>query len=77
MFRQSLDPYPKWYRSLPVAVFMPWRNLGCLGLKVGSFYCDLYRRPWSARMPWLPGLFVCFRGRRAWVTVNGIRKDGV
>lgn len=24
---------------------MPWNNLGCLGVKVGGYYMDIFRRP--------------------------------
>jgi hypothetical protein len=29
-----------------VAVILPWRNLGCLGLRVGGFYADVFLRPY-------------------------------
>ncbi len=28
-------------------VFLPWNNLGCLGIKIGrNFYCDFFVRPY-------------------------------
>lgn len=45
----SREPYPWWYRRLPVAVMMPWRNLGCLGFKMFGIYIDFYR---TWRFPW-------------------------
>jgi hypothetical protein len=37
------DPYPSWYRNLPIAIDMPWRNLGCLGIRIFGLYADIYR----------------------------------
>lgn len=56
------DPYPSWYRRSPVAVFMPWRNLGCLGVKCFGLYADVYP---TWHFPWL-GLFFNVRGHRAY-----------
>lgn len=51
-------PYPTWYRRSPIAIFMPWRNLGCLGIRVWEVYSDVYR---VYRFPWF-GWFVRVRG---------------
>lgn len=59
----SRDPYAKWYRNLPICLYLPWRNLGCLGLKVGPFYADLSRRPGHI----FPLLYANLRGRRYWI----------
>ena len=45
----SREPYPRWYRRAPVAIFLPWRNLGCLGLRMFFLYIDAYR---TWHFPW-------------------------
>ena len=47
------EPYPSWYRRLPIVMFMPWRNPGCLGFKMFGIYIDFYR---TWHFPW----FGCF-----------------
>ena len=73
---RNRDPYPRWYRHLWIAVFLPGRNLGALGVRIGPLYFDLYsRRGWGGI---LPGLFVSWRGRtRRWITPRGVRKEGI
>lgn len=40
----STEPYPRWYRlMMPIAIFLPWRNLGCFGIKVFFVYIDIYK----------------------------------
>jgi hypothetical protein len=57
------DPYPQWYRRLPIAVFMPWRNLGNPGLRLGRLYLDLFATSdWPGR-----GLFINTGRARYWV----------
>lgn len=59
------NPYPAWYRKLPIVVFLPWRNLGCLGIRIGPFYMDVFRT-----YRWFPfGLFVSTPKLRAWITL--------
>lgn len=58
-----------------IRVYMPWNNLGCLGIRIGSLYADLYRRPYSRRLPWIPGLFIAYKGTRRWISVNGIKHN--
>lgn len=50
----SREPYPWWYRRMPIAVYMPWRNLGCLGFKLFGLYVDVFR---AWRFPYV-GIFV-------------------
>lgn len=56
------DPYPTWYRRLPVKVLMPWRNLGCLGVHFFFVYFDFYR---TWRFPYV-GMFLNVHGWRSY-----------
>jgi len=48
-----------------VKLYMPWSNLGALGLRVGRFYIDFYSRlSWGG---WLPGIFINTGRRKLWV----------
>lgn len=53
------EPYPSWYRNLPISIQMPWRNLGCLGVKIGHFYADVFMRPSF-------GVYWNYKGRRCY-----------
>ena len=56
-----------------VKLYMPWSNLGALGLRVGSFYLDIYsRRSWGK---WIPGLFISTPRRKLWIVPGHIRHD--
>ena len=67
------EPYPKWYKRLPIVIYLPWRNLGCLGFKFFGFYFDIYYRSWGSWFPF--GVYSRIRGRRYWVTPWKIRTD--
>jgi hypothetical protein len=55
-------------------IYWPWNNLGCLGLRIGRFYADIYsRRGWGARFPF--GLFINTGRRKYWVTPKGIHTE--
>jgi hypothetical protein len=54
------EPYPSWYRRMPIAVYLPWRNLGCLGLRFFFVYIDGYR---TWHLPWF-GIYVNIGGWR-------------
>lgn len=48
-----------------VRIYMPWNNLGALGLRVGRFYIDVYSRmSWGG---WIPGIFINNGRRKYWI----------
>jgi hypothetical protein len=52
-----------------IKVYLPWENLGCLGVRLGNaFYADIYRTPYI-------GVFIRYKENRYNVSCRGgIRK---
>lgn len=70
---RNREPYPTWYRRFPVGVYMPWRNLGCLGFKAGRYYVDLYSRQerrWLGWRRFIPGMFWTNGRERRWFSLG-------
>lgn len=51
-----------------IRIYLPWNNLGCLGIKVGNFYMDTYRSS-----VYRLGLFVNTGKTRGWLGWDGWR----
>ena len=45
-------------------IFFPWKNLGCLGIRIGGFYADMFRNPY-----W--GIFVNTGRQKLWFRLAG------
>jgi len=56
-----------WHEKWPVLVFMPWNNLGCLGLKITKhFYVDFFKSPYFGSYCRIGNRRYYFNGRRFW-----------
>lgn len=49
-----------------VRVYMPWNNLGCLGIRAGQYYADVFWRPYL-------GMVVSTPHAVRWINTRGIR----
>ena len=52
--------------GIRVRVYAPWNNLGCLGVRVGHYYADVFIRPYL-------GMVVSTPSAVRWINLRGVR----
>jgi hypothetical protein len=44
-------------------IYMPWKNLGCLGIRIGDWYMDIFLKPYFGYFISNPYKGITRRGR--------------